>query len=162
MAGELSQLHADIFTENWDAENIERQLFRENVLSLAAQCLKKRMLVGYIAVQFAAETAEILSIGVKPAYRSLGVGEALLKDCIRELQRMGMDELFLEVAKSNQIALKLYRKLGFKGVGHRRNYFKSQDRDKKFWREDALIMRNPCKLRPGWDHKKTETCHRLL
>lgn len=145
MASELSKLHSDIFPDRWDPEIAELQLSQSNIMCFAAQCLKAPILVGYINVQFVEDIAEILSIGVRADYRHLGIARALMNNCLCKLTQADMAEIFLEVAVSNQIALQLYRKFGFEGVGYRKNYYKIKVREQKNMREDALIMRKPCK-----------------
>jgi ribosomal-protein-alanine N-acetyltransferase len=61
---------------------------------------------------------EILNLAVAPAYRRRGVARALLE---AELAASGAWRL--EVRESNAAARALYRTLGFRESGHRKNYY---------------------------------------
>ena len=56
----------------------------------------------------------VLSIGVLPAYRGMGVGSALLLQALRGFQRMGLRRAILEVTAENERAIQLYWRLGFR------------------------------------------------
>lgn len=58
------------------------------------------------------------SYAVSSSYRKKGIGEALVKDCLVQAKACGFRILqFNAVVASNQAALNLYRKLGFKALG---------------------------------------------
>ena len=48
---------------------------------------------------------------------------------------MGSKKIFLEVRISNEVAIDLYKKMGFKEIGLRRNYYRLRE-----GREDAILM----------------------
>ncbi len=59
----------------------------------------------------------IVSIAVLPGFRRRGIGTALLKEALRNLrERYGCEEVYLEVRVSNEPAIRLYEKLGFRKV----------------------------------------------
>jgi ribosomal-protein-alanine N-acetyltransferase len=78
--------------------------------------------------QYAAER-EILNLAVATPFRRLGIATALLSHELN-LAR----EVFLEVRESNTGAQTLYRKLGFREVGRRENYYESPA-------ERAIVMK---------------------
>lgn len=58
------------------------------------------------------------SYAVAPGYRGMGIGEALVRDCIRQAGLLGFRLLqFNAVVASNTTALHLYEKLGFHRLG---------------------------------------------
>ena len=68
--------------------------------------------------------AEILTVGVVPEVRGLGLGYLL----VRKIQHLLTGEtIFLEVAVDNISAITLYKKLGFKPVGRRSHYYPRND-----------------------------------
>jgi ribosomal-protein-alanine acetyltransferase len=73
------------------------------------------------------DEAEVLNLAVAPEARQAGVGTAL----IEALDAM---DIFLEVRESNEAARNLYRKLGFRVVGKRDDYYDDPP-------ETALVMR---------------------
>jgi ribosomal protein S18 acetylase RimI-like enzyme len=58
----------------------------------------------------------IQNVGVIPDSRQLGLGKALVKLAIGHFQELGLKEATLEVTASNQAALMLYHRLGFRIV----------------------------------------------
>mgnify|MGYP002397208359 CR=1 FL=1 len=59
-------------------------------------------------------TGDILEIGVMPKHRRKGYGESLLRKGIASLAGKGAEEVVLWVDSTNEPALNLYRKVGFK------------------------------------------------
>ena len=73
---------------------------------------------------------EILNLAVDQTFRRRGVATALLK---KELAN-GPAARFLEVRESNLSAIRLYRGMGFRPVGVRKNYYNNPP-------EAAIVMR---------------------
>jgi len=71
----------------------------------------------------------IATLGVLPAYRRLGIAEALLAKCEEEL---GLPRVRLSVRRSNEAALALYQKASYQMVETWRRYYHSG--------EDALVL----------------------
>jgi len=84
------------------------------------------------------EEAEIVSLGVVPAYRRCGMGSALMDAICGEARSQGAEGVVLEVARDNEAACALYVARGFTVVGCRRNYYRRAE-----GLVDALIMRVP-------------------
>ncbi len=70
-----------------------------------------------------AKKGHVVSIAVLPEYRRQGIGSALMKEVMLNLQRQGANECFLEVRVSNEHALELYRSLGFAQVDRLPSYY---------------------------------------
>ena len=65
----------------------------------------------------------ILGITVRREFRGTGIGKALLKDALQ--RNKGVFEIvLLDVFSTNQIAINLYKKLGFKEYGYLKNAVK--------------------------------------
>ncbi len=71
----------------------------------------------------------IATLGVLPQYRRLGIAAALLTQCEQE---MNLPNVRLSVRRSNEPAIALYHKYGYKMVDVWRNYYHSG--------EDALVL----------------------
>jgi ribosomal-protein-alanine N-acetyltransferase len=74
----------------------------------------------------------ILILAVDPRFRRRGIGEGLMRALLWFFSSMGVYEVRLEVRVSNNAALALYRKLGFRIVGRTRGYYADG--------EDAYIL----------------------
>jgi [ribosomal protein S18]-alanine N-acetyltransferase len=92
--------------------------------------------VGFILVRDLGSECEVLSLGVAPRHRRLGIAHDLLSAAIAEARRRTLSSVVLEVAVDNDAASGLYASLGFIRVGRRTRYYSRPD-----GRADALILR---------------------
>lgn len=58
----------------------------------------------------------IQNVGVTPLHRGAGLGRALVLKSLRGFREAGMKRVYLEVTADNQIAIDLYRSIGFDRV----------------------------------------------
>lgn len=73
-------------------------------------------IVGYILVLIKRITPKLYSIGVKESYRGKKISQKLLEIISKELIALDFKGLVLEVRTDNEIAIALYKKMGFKIV----------------------------------------------
>ena len=73
------------------------------------------------------------NLAVIEAYRRNGVGRALMNELLASCKSLDLAFATLEVRASNTPAVSLYKSLGFKEVGRRKNYYKEPS-------EDALLL----------------------
>jgi ribosomal protein S18 acetylase RimI-like enzyme len=59
-------------------------------------------------------TGAIQNVGVVPGYRGLGLGEALVLKALHGFRAAGVGRVYLEVTALNAVAVRLYRRLGFR------------------------------------------------
>jgi len=88
-------------------------------------------------VRFAADEAEILTLGVVPSARRQGIGGQILDAVLKFARQRGSRTLFLEVAIDNLHARRLYLGRGFSEVGRRPDYYHRGAGPK----QDALILK---------------------
>ncbi len=134
-AAPLAAMHRACFPDDpWDADVLARIL----ALSGSFGCLAwdDADPVGFALARDLGEEIEILSLGVLPGRRRLGVGRGLLDWLAAEAAQRGARSLVLEVAIGNDAARRLYAAFGFVQVGRRPRYYRSKDGV-----ADALILR---------------------
>lgn len=136
----ISHLHAATFTDAWDAASVSRLISHPGSIALVASAGAPTTLGGFALAQVAADEAEILTLGVIPAWRRKGVANRLVQGLKRGAARGGAHALFLEVAASNEPAISLYAQNGFIEAGRRKGYYAHTDGPA----EDAVVMR--CEL----------------
>lgn len=93
--------------------------------------------LGFVISRRAADEAEILSIVVARSQRGDGLGRALLNAHIGQLAAQGVAHVYLEVEDGNLPAERLYRQIGFREVGRRKDYYPRPDGS----RAGAVTMR---------------------
>lgn len=79
------------------------------------------------------EEAHITILAIDPDYQGKGLGEALLFQLLVSAWKRKLERATLEVKVSNQRAINLYQKFGFKEAGRRKGYYQDTG-------EDALIL----------------------
>lgn len=72
---------------------------------------------GIAGVYEAGDTANLVSMWVRPSARGRKAAEALITACADWARARGHDELFLWVTESNEPARRLYRRCGFTPTG---------------------------------------------
>lgn len=118
-------LHQATLTENWSAKSIVDIVALPTVgghLAVAGPTAAP-VPIGFILVMQAVEQAEMLSLGVLPAWRRRGVGHGLVAAAAATARARGASAFFLEVAADNAAALRLYEAHGFRPVGRRAGYY---------------------------------------
>lgn len=94
---------------------------------------KNKKVLGYVGISAIIDEGYITNVAVFPEYRNIGVATALLLKLFHFAKEKELAFISLEVRESNQTAISLYQKLGFKQEGKRRNFYSSPT-------EDALIL----------------------
>jgi [ribosomal protein S18]-alanine N-acetyltransferase len=125
------------FPTPWSLAMFVLELSKPSGICLAA--LREEGMIGYLICSRYETVWHVMNVAVAPERRRQGVATALLG----ELYRRTEDErarFTLEVRRSNQIAIDLYEREGFRAAGLRRRYYQDNG-------EDALIMwRTPATL----------------
>lgn len=149
-ARDIAAIEALCFDTAWDEAMYQRVLPHERlstdslIRSVEQQTLPVDLLVfglcadeelvGYISIRpiFTIRFAEIYNVAVTPRWQGQGRGHRLLKQAIGVLERLGVEEMNLEVRAGNAAAIALYTKNGFMPCGLRKSYYPDG--------EDALLM----------------------
>jgi ribosomal-protein-alanine N-acetyltransferase len=76
--------------------------------------------------------SELYKIAISKDYQNLGFGKLLLRLHLAYLTLFEVKQNYLEVNINNRKAINLYKKMGYKEINIRKNYY--------FNKEDALIM----------------------
>jgi [ribosomal protein S18]-alanine N-acetyltransferase len=131
----LAILHAACFPDDpWEAGALARLIALTGSFGWIA--CEGETPAGFILVRDLGNECEVLSLGVAPRWRRLGIAQDLLQAAIEETRRRARSSLVLEVATDNDAAGALYAGFGFVAVGRRARYYKRPD-----GRADALILR---------------------
>lgn len=115
-------------------ENILNDINNNNFKCIVAVYDKE--IIGYISFSYIFDI-EIESVLVKSTYQRQGIGTLLLNYIFKFAKENKINNVFLEVRKSNIGAISLYRKLGFSNISIRKKYYENA--------EDALILKKEIK-----------------
>ncbi len=90
--------------------------------------------VGFLVTRSLFEgESEVLNLAIAPAYRRQGIAGTLLAAAFERWT----GRWFLEVRASNQPAQECYRKLGFRNIGIRPGYYRTEDGKSP---EEGIVM----------------------
>jgi putative acetyltransferase len=59
----------------------------------------------------------VLGVSVKDGYREVGIGQRLMKEAERQAPQMGLESIMLEVFATNDRAIHVYEKMGYRRIG---------------------------------------------
>tara|TARA_B100000902_G_scaffold336528_1_gene336852 strand:- start:1484 stop:1933 length:450 start_codon:yes stop_codon:yes gene_type:complete len=111
------------FIDSNDANNLFKVLKNENDI------------IGYYIALFVEDECQLLNITVRLGLQKKGFGQLMIKNLFTDCRKRNAINIFLEVRKSNNAAIRLYEKNGFNEIGVRNNYYKNKE-----GKEDAILM----------------------
>ena len=95
-------------------------------------------IVAYGVVGIIVDEAHILNLSVCKNFQGQGYGRELLVYLLDLMKRGKAIRTLLEVRESNQIAINLYKSLGFDEIGQRKGYYPAES-----GRENAIVLAKP-------------------
>ena len=128
----ISILEERVFPTPWSEESIRHDIeHNENALVAVAEW--NGTFAGYLDVWQVVGEGQVNNFGVLPEFRDKGIGSQLMQYMMEWLLENGNLEISLEVRVSNEGAIRLYHRMGFRELGVRKNYYLDTG-------EDALLM----------------------
>lgn len=121
------------FPDPWSEQSFLEEARHSGDGGYSRILLEGSELLAYSIAWFVLDEVHLANIAVAPENRRAGAARLLLDDLFREATLRGSRMAVLEVRVSNEPAIRLYRKYGFKEVAIRKNYYARQQ-------EDALVM----------------------
>ena len=124
------------FKSPWSPELLRRELSHEwSTIYLCEEELDEgeHRIVGFVIFWLVHDEVHILNVATHPDHRRRGVARAVIQAALDKGKSHRCTLATLEVRKSNEAALSLYRSFGFRPVGVRPNYYSDE-------REDAIVM----------------------
>lgn len=119
------------FTTPWSGTLFMNEIYKP--LSLPKVARSGDKIVGYICANQVIDEGHILNVTVHPEHRGQGMAAELLRYMIGILADRGCTVIYLEVRISNEAALRMYEKAGFRIISVRKRYYTSPE-------EEAVIM----------------------
>ena len=127
----IMEIEVVSFSLPWTKSSYEEMMQLDNACFIVAE--HNSEVIGYMLYQFWPDGAELHAFAVKPECRKQGVGKLMFDELFQLSKKQNIKAMFLQVRPSNKWALRLYKKVGFVIVGHRKNYYTDDG-------EDANIM----------------------
>jgi ribosomal-protein-alanine N-acetyltransferase len=124
------------FRNPWSPELLRRELEHDwSTILLVEEPLPNggRKLLGLAIFWIVQDEVHVLNVATAPEYRRRGVGRAVMNEVLARGRNRRCTLATLEVRRSNEAAIGLYKSLGFRSVGVRPNYYVDE-------KEDAIVM----------------------
>ena len=134
---QIAALEKECFSDPWSENSIRQEL--ENELSFWLVAEEDGEVVGYVGSQTVLGESDVMNLAVSPNRRRRGIAKALMQALETHLAQAGSEKLTLEVRASNEAAIALYTRLGFRQIGIRPNYYFHP-------KEDARILGKELKI----------------
>ena len=126
----IAEIENECFSSPWSEAAILETIENGGFYTVFEQDGK---IVGYAGLQIVLDEGYITNIAVTEEFRGRGIGSALIESLKSIALEKGLRFISLEVRRSNNGAIVLYKKHGFKQVGERRGFYSNPT-------EDAIIM----------------------
>jgi len=118
------------FPTPWSLAMFVLELSKPSGICLAA--LEDGEIIGYLVCSRYDTVWHLMNVAVEPQRQRQGIASALLERLFEQADKPS-EQYTLEVRTSNDGAIRLYERFGFRAAGRRRGYYHDN-------REDALIM----------------------
>ncbi|MEO0215401.1 MAG: ribosomal protein S18-alanine N-acetyltransferase [candidate division WOR-3 bacterium] len=118
---EVYKLEHKLFPNPWPKIFFENDLQRSDTIALVA--CNNTKLVGYALANCAGPELHITNIAVRQEYQRQGIARNLMKEVENIGKNRGCVYAYLEVRINNEAAINLYKKVGYKILYIRKNYY---------------------------------------
>ena len=136
---DVMEIERAAFKHPWSPELFRRELEHDwSTILVAVEPLTNaprggERILGFLIHWLVHDEVHILNVAVDPAQRRKGIARALMAETEKRAHLANAALLTLEVRRSNQAALDLYRGFDYRAVGVRPNYYVDEG-------EDAIVM----------------------
>lgn len=129
---QIVEIEKECFATPWSRDAFLTEV-HENKLARYVVAELEGKVAGYGGMWIIINEGHITNIAVKEEYRGLGIGNRIVESLIYYCASKDIQNMTLEVRKSNMVAQNLYKKYGFVEYGIRPRYYSDNN-------EDAVIM----------------------
>jgi ribosomal-protein-alanine N-acetyltransferase len=130
-------VEAESFTNPWTREMYAWELQNRSVCHIYIVRTSECRVAGFCAFWLVFDEIHINNVAMRPQFRGMGMGTALLTHALAAARQLGAKRATLEVRASNDAARRLYERLGFYVAATRRSYYTNPVEDALIlWRDD--------------------------
>src|SRR3954470_7016121 len=137
---EVMVIERAAFKHPWSPELFRRELEHDWSTILvaiepltSAQGKGSERIVAFLIFWLVHDEVHVLNVAVAPEHRRKGIARMLMAETEKRAYQANAALMTLEVRRSNQAALDLYREFDYRAVGVRPNYYVDEG-------EDAIVM----------------------
>lgn len=124
-------IEREAFCDHWKRSDFEYEIC-ENEFSHMKVCEKEGRIIGMIGYYILFDDAQITTLAVLKEAQNQGIASKLMENMVQDCNERKCSVLSLEVRKSNEKAISLYKKFDFIEMNIRKSYYEDG--------EDAIFM----------------------
>lgn len=128
---QVAAIERTLFSDPW-SENAFRETLKQEEADFVV-AVEADEIIGYCGAYRALDEAEIVNVAIKKECQNLGLGAKMVQSLIDQEKEKGSRFFILEVRSSNVSAQCCYKKLGFRTIGIRKDFYDCP-------KENALVM----------------------
>lgn len=136
-AAVLSQIDAACFSVPIEESQMRSFITNSNYLVLKA--VSGGTICGYVCMSYVLDEGNVYNLCVLPEFRTKGIAQCLMNELHRNANLIGILSIALEVRVSNEPAIHLYEKMGYKRVGRSKNHYSLPKEDAFIYVRDQEI-----------------------
>lgn len=140
---QVTEIEKELFSLPWSFDGFVQGIQQQGSVFLVVK--EQEEVLGYLGIYCSYDEGEITNVAVKPNFQGQGIGTLLLAKALQTAHDNRIRHLILEVRKSNDSAIHLYKKVGFEQIGLRHDFY-------EFPKEDGIVMKM------NWDNWKEILC----
>ncbi|MDR0862859.1 MAG: ribosomal protein S18-alanine N-acetyltransferase [Oscillospiraceae bacterium] len=123
----LMSLEREAFSHPWTEASVLRELYDKDSLFLVAKqydnAQAEPQILGFAITRMGEDYAELLQIAVSESARRRGIASLLLTETLNRVSARAIPRVLLETRVSNDGAIALYERFGFRRIATRRGYY---------------------------------------
>ena len=120
---QVEMIEKQIFSIPWSQKSFEDACQSNDNIYLV--CEMNGQIAGYCGLWTVLGEGNITNMAVSGGFRRLGIAETLMKEMEKRSMSKNVVTYFLEVRKSNEAAVNLYKKMGYVQIGVRKNFYEN-------------------------------------
>lgn len=127
---EIEKIEMSLYKDPWNKEAYIRDL--ENDIAFNYVLVHDDVILGYYGFWIMFDNIDITKVSIRKELQGKGLSNILMQDLFSRTSNLDINTITLEVRVSNNKAINLYKKYGFKEISVRKKYYSDL--------EDALIL----------------------
>ena len=127
---EILKIEESLYVDPWNKQAYLRDL--ENDIAYNYVLEHDGIIIGYYGFWIMFDNIDITKVSIRKEFQGLGLSHILMNDLFARINNVDIKTITLEVRVSNESAINLYKKHGFKQICIRKNYYGNK--------EDAYIL----------------------
>lgn len=127
---EIVSIESSLYKDVWNKEAYIRDL--ENEIAFNYVLEHDGVILGYYGFWLMFDNIDITKVSIRKELQGKGLSKILMEDMFNRISNSDINTITLEVRVSNNVAISLYEKYGFKKISTREKYYENI--------EDAYVM----------------------